>query len=307
MAEGAPLLREYVGKTCIEGSNPSGSAKTPFHGVSSSLKTRLNPSVHAGLVISCASRRFLIPPFLGHVSGYRFRGFPCPGKLVDALSDVAVRNAKPALRDGMPVDRKPHDGRGLYLLVRGNGAKHWRLKYHLAGRERLRALGEYPNVTLTRARQKAGEARNLVREGIDPVQDGREQKALRVNASLQTFAVVADEWLIKKTKKWTDGHLEQNRQSLRDYVLPKIGARAIAWMRESMGCHAFAAIFRRFWVAISWESVKDSSGGPLLPFEPAKSTSESDCDPSFVAIGCRRSLSDSLAQAAYPRPKCRRG
>ena len=27
MAEGAPLLREYVGKTCIEGSNPSGSAK----------------------------------------------------------------------------------------------------------------------------------------------------------------------------------------------------------------------------------------------------------------------------------------
>lgn len=28
MAEGAPLLREYVGKTCIEGSNPSGSATT---------------------------------------------------------------------------------------------------------------------------------------------------------------------------------------------------------------------------------------------------------------------------------------
>ena len=27
MAEGAPLLREYAGKTCIEGSNPSGSAK----------------------------------------------------------------------------------------------------------------------------------------------------------------------------------------------------------------------------------------------------------------------------------------
>jgi hypothetical protein len=27
VAEGAPLLREYVGKTCIEGSNPSRSAK----------------------------------------------------------------------------------------------------------------------------------------------------------------------------------------------------------------------------------------------------------------------------------------
>ena len=29
MAEGAPLLREYVGKTCIEGSNPSDSANQP--------------------------------------------------------------------------------------------------------------------------------------------------------------------------------------------------------------------------------------------------------------------------------------
>ena len=31
MAEGAPLLREYVGKTCIEGSNPSGSARPPIN------------------------------------------------------------------------------------------------------------------------------------------------------------------------------------------------------------------------------------------------------------------------------------
>ncbi|HUW37668.1 MAG TPA: integrase arm-type DNA-binding domain-containing protein [Rhodocyclaceae bacterium] len=151
-----------------------------------------------------------------------------PKKLVDALSDVAVRNAKPAVRDGLKADRKVHDGRGLYLLVKANGAKHWRLKYHLAGRERLLALGEYPDVPLTRARQKAGDARNLVREGIDPVQDGREQKALRVNAALQTFAVVSDEWIAKKARKWTEGHLEQNRQSLRDYVLPKIGARPIA-------------------------------------------------------------------------------
>ena len=151
-----------------------------------------------------------------------------PRKLLDALSDAAVRNAKPLPREGTLADRKLHDGRGLHLLVKANGSKHWRLKYHLVHRERLLALGEYPDVTLTLARQKAGQARNLVREGIDPVQDRREQKALRANAALQTFAVVADEWLTKKAKKWTDGHLEQNRQSLRDYVLPKIGARAIS-------------------------------------------------------------------------------
>lgn len=151
-----------------------------------------------------------------------------PKKLIDALSDVAARGAKPAMRDGVPIDRKLHDGRGLYLLVRANGAKHWRLKFYLAGRERSLALGEYPGVTLARARLKASEARNLIREGIDPVQNGREQKALLVTAAQQTFAVVAEEWLAKKSKKWTAGHLEQNRQSLRDYVLPKIGKRAIA-------------------------------------------------------------------------------
>ena len=43
-----------------------------------------------------------------------------PGKLVDALSDVAVRSAKPAPLDGVPADRKLHDGRGLYMLIRAN-------------------------------------------------------------------------------------------------------------------------------------------------------------------------------------------
>ena len=46
-----------------------------------------------------------------------------PRKLVDALSDVAVRSAQPALLDGVPADRKLHDGRGLYMLIRANGAK----------------------------------------------------------------------------------------------------------------------------------------------------------------------------------------
>ena len=43
VAEGAPLLREYVGKTCIEGSNPSDSAK---HQAETRLRARfafLNP------------------------------------------------------------------------------------------------------------------------------------------------------------------------------------------------------------------------------------------------------------------------
>jgi integrase len=104
----------------------------------------------------------------------------------------------------------------------------WRLKYRFAGAERLLAIGEYPDVALATARKRAGEARDLVRQGVDPVQHGREQRAQRQNAALQTFAVVDDEWIGRRAKKWTEGHAEQTRQSLRDYVLPKIGKRPIS-------------------------------------------------------------------------------
>lgn len=33
------------------------------------------------------------------------------------------------------------DGGGLYLLVNPNGAKYWRLKYRIAGKEKLLAVG----------------------------------------------------------------------------------------------------------------------------------------------------------------------
>lgn len=49
-----------------------------------------------------------------------------------------------------PKDKpyKLADGGGLYLLIKPNGGKYWRLKYRVAGKEKLLALGVYPEVTL---------------------------------------------------------------------------------------------------------------------------------------------------------------
>lgn len=155
-----------------------------------------------------------------------------PKKMVDALTDVDIRKAKPGVlvpdKNGVLHEKtKWFDGRGLFLLVKPNGARHWRLKYRIAGRERQLALGEYPDVGLSAARKDAAAARALVRQGIDPVQAGRDARVRRENEQLQTFDVVAAEWIAKKAKKWTEGHTEQTRQSLRDYVSPKIGRRPI--------------------------------------------------------------------------------
>ncbi|WP_024930695.1 Arm DNA-binding domain-containing protein [Methylophilus sp. OH31] len=60
-----------------------------------------------------------------------------------ALSDTAIRNAKPAEKP-----YKLYDERGLYLIVNPNGGKWWRLKYRLDGKEKTISLGTYPEVTL---------------------------------------------------------------------------------------------------------------------------------------------------------------
>ncbi|MFU0724791.1 Arm DNA-binding domain-containing protein, partial [Klebsiella pneumoniae] len=80
-----------------------------------------------------------------------------------------------------PKDKpyKLADGGGLYLLIKPNGGKYWRLKYRVAGKEKLLALGVYPEVTLADARAKREEAKRGIAGGIDPMEAKREEKIAR--------------------------------------------------------------------------------------------------------------------------------
>jgi len=89
----------------------------------------------------------------------------------DRLTDTRIRQAKPNIK---PF--KLADGNGLFLLVNPNGSRYWRLKYRLAGKEKLFAIGVYPEVGLSEARTKALEARTLIREGRDPVLERRRER-----------------------------------------------------------------------------------------------------------------------------------
>jgi hypothetical protein len=73
------------------------------------------------------------------------------------LTDKAVKGAKPG-----PKPVKLFDGDGLFLLVQAggeNGSKRWRLKYRFGGKEKLLALGTYPEVKLKEARERRDAAR----------------------------------------------------------------------------------------------------------------------------------------------------
>jgi hypothetical protein len=58
------------------------------------------------------------------------------------------------------------DEKGVYVLINPNGSKYFRYKYLFAGKERLLALGAYPETSLKKAREKRDEARKQLAEGI---------------------------------------------------------------------------------------------------------------------------------------------
>jgi integrase len=79
------------------------------------------------------------------------------------------------------------DGDGLQLVVDTSGARRWVLRFTWKGKRREMGLGGFPDISLLEAREKAIEARKLVRAGIDPVASGKKEKAV------PTFGEVADE------------------------------------------------------------------------------------------------------------------
>jgi hypothetical protein len=90
----------------------------------------------------------------------------------ELLKDVTIRNTKPADKD-----QRLNDGNGLYVLVKPNGAKWWRLDYSFKGKRKTLSVGVYPATGLADARRKAAEARNQISNGIDPSDTRKETKA----------------------------------------------------------------------------------------------------------------------------------
>ncbi len=88
-----------------------------------------------------------------------------------SLSDATVRNAKPKSKP-----YKIADGEGLFLLVTPSGSKYWRLKYFFGGKEKLLALGVYPEITLTEARERRSQARKMLAHCSDPGELKKEAK-----------------------------------------------------------------------------------------------------------------------------------
>lgn len=138
------------------------------------------------------------------------------------LNDTKCKNAKP-LSGGSKSPNKLSDGRGLYLYVMPNGAKYWRFIYRFNGKQRLYAIGVYPEVSLKEAREKHILLRKMVSEGKDPCLEQKKQKAMAVIDNNNTFEAVARDWHEYRKEHWNKRYAAELLKRLEVDIFPHLG------------------------------------------------------------------------------------
>jgi integrase len=143
------------------------------------------------------------------------------------LNDIQCRNAKPQAK---PF--KLTDGKGLYLEIKPNGVKAWRYRFKLSDKESVFAIGDYPAISLVEARKKREAARELVKQGINPVHNRQLEKIKRAQEDANTFEAVALKWLA--LKDWEEVTKSRRLDMLKRVVFPSIGTLPVKQVKSKM-------------------------------------------------------------------------
>ena len=123
-----------------------------------------------------------------------------------------------------------NDGRGLSLEVRTNGSKIWRFRFKkLDGKYSMISLGQYPEISLADARDRAAEKRKLVAHDKPVITKGND------------FQSLFNEWHKENLHTWTPDYAHQIQQRIRMYILPPLGSRPVS---EITGPELLAALRR---------------------------------------------------------------
>ena len=147
-------------------------------------------------------------------------------KPTNKLTELACKKAN-------AVGKKLTDGNGMYLLVHKNGSKYWRMDYRFEGKRKTLALGVWPETTLTKAREMRDQARILIQDKIDPLEQKKKLNRIRFEDHQRTFALLTEEWMKRQTSRWTEKHTSDVKRSLENHVFPDLGDRPINEIQRS--------------------------------------------------------------------------
>jgi len=141
------------------------------------------------------------------------------------LTDTQIKNTKPRSKQ-----YKLTDGQGMYLLVKTNGSKLWRLEYSFNNKRNTHAIGSYPSITLKEARKRLVEAKELLAHDIDPNNHRKEKKEVDENGSFEAVAMV---WLEEKSCDWAAITKNRTYRRLEKDIFPWIGSLPITDIKPS--------------------------------------------------------------------------
>lgn len=145
------------------------------------------------------------------------------GNRQKSLTAVSVKRAKPKDKPYKLSDRD-----GLYLYVKPNGSRLWRMNYRFHGAQKTISFGRWPEVTLADAREKTLRARRCLADGIDPCEQKKLDRIAASIAQANTFKAISDEWLEKVSLE------ERAPMTIRKYewqlglVMPSLGRRPLS-------------------------------------------------------------------------------
>ena len=121
--------------------------------------------------------------------------------------------------------------RGLYLQIGPTGGKSWVLRFERDGRERWLGLGPADTFSLKEARERARAARQLLVDGIDPIDHRKAEKAklAAAKAKLLIFREATQRYFDQHEGKWRNPkHRAQFLSTLKQYAFPMLGNMAVS-------------------------------------------------------------------------------
>ena len=128
------------------------------------------------------------------------------------------------IRAGKPIAGKS-DGDGLTFTLSANLTASWVFRYRLGGKQREMTLGNYPTITLKKARELATDARGRVQQGVDVAREKKEQKISLTTAG--TVKQLCEEFY----ERTVEGKIKRPdiiREQLDGDLIPKLGRMRIA-------------------------------------------------------------------------------
>ena len=138
------------------------------------------------------------------------------------LTDKTIKNATPRDKKYKLIDEK-----GLFVLIKPNGSKYFRLDYRFAGIRKEVSIGVYPDITLQEARKIRDDYRILLKSDIDPAEMKKAKKYNMYLESSDVFEAVAREWHTTKKPKWKISHANRKWRAIEKNIFPYLGNRPI--------------------------------------------------------------------------------